>query len=249
MQLERLATDLIDEAAGRSHRTDPVLPRTGGPAGNARLTAWTGLILLVLVVAELVTLLDVRGLISWHVAIGVLLVPPALLKTATTGWRFLRYYTRGRHYVSAGPPVLVLRVLGPLVVLATLGVLASGLVLIALGTTRGRQPFLSLLGQRVDWLTVHQAVFVAFAVVTGVHALARIVPAAMLVTGRRKENPGRAGDVPGAAGRVAVVALTLAAAGVAAALILPAASGWQHDRPGAHTFHQGDGPPSRSARP
>jgi hypothetical protein len=31
----------------------------------------------VLFIAELVTLLDVRQLVSWHVIIGVLLVPPA----------------------------------------------------------------------------------------------------------------------------------------------------------------------------
>jgi hypothetical protein len=51
-------------ATGRRHRDDPLEPRTGGPAGNARLTAWTGLLLLVLSLAELVTLLDVGGLIS-----------------------------------------------------------------------------------------------------------------------------------------------------------------------------------------
>ena len=65
----------------------------GVPPGNARLTAWTGLVLLVLFLAELVTLLDVSGLISWHLALGVALGPPALLKTTTTGWRVVRYYT------------------------------------------------------------------------------------------------------------------------------------------------------------
>ncbi|WP_138734092.1 hypothetical protein [Modestobacter excelsi] len=51
--LPKLATELVDEAAGRSHRSDAVTGRTGGPAGNARLTAWTGLLLLVLFLAEL----------------------------------------------------------------------------------------------------------------------------------------------------------------------------------------------------
>ena len=51
---------------------DHMLPRTGGPAGNAALTAWTGLTLLVLSVAELLTLFNVTGLISWHVANVVL---------------------------------------------------------------------------------------------------------------------------------------------------------------------------------
>jgi hypothetical protein len=61
--LTKLAAELVDEATGRSHRSDAATGRTGGPAGNARLTAWPGL-LLVLFLAELVTLLDVRGLIS-----------------------------------------------------------------------------------------------------------------------------------------------------------------------------------------
>ena len=82
-----MTAELLAEAAGKGNRSDPVLPTTGGPAGNARLTAWTGLLLLVLFLAEVVTLLDVRGLLSWHVVLGTLLVPPALLKTASTGWR------------------------------------------------------------------------------------------------------------------------------------------------------------------
>src|SRR3954466_11068995 len=189
--LPRVAAELVDEATGRSHRTDAVTGRTGGPAGNARLTAGTGLLLLGLFLAELVTLLDVRGLISWHVVIGVLLVPFALLKTATTGWRILRYLTRSppppraAHPPpsrSAGPPPLPLRVLGPLVVVATLAVLASGIVLIAVGEERGRAALFTVLGQRTDWAGLHQALFVVFAVVSGLHLLARLVPALTLVS-------------------------------------------------------------------
>lgn len=91
-------TDVVDEASGRSHRRDATLPGTGGPAGNAKLTAWTGLLLLVLVVVEVITVLDVRGMLSWHVAVGSVLVPVALLKTGSTGWRFVRYYTGHREY-------------------------------------------------------------------------------------------------------------------------------------------------------
>lgn len=225
MEWERIGTELVEEAAGRSHRRDGVLPRTGGPAGNARLTAWTGAILFVLFVAELVTLLDVRGWISWHVALGVLLVPPALLKTASTGWRFLRYYTRGRPYVEAGPPIMPLRLLGPLVVVTTLGLLGSGLVLIALGAERSRQN--GVLG--FSWVNIHQAFFIGCGVALGLHFLARAVPALMLISGRRKEEPGAAGRIPGGAARLAVIVLSLAVAGVTTALVLPAASSWQHD--------------------
>jgi hypothetical protein len=224
MDLQRIGTDLLGEAAGRSHRRDAVLPRTGGPAGNARLTAWTGAILLVFFVAEVITLLDVRGLIDWHVALGVLLVPPALLKVASTGWRFLRYYTRGRPYVEAGPPILPLRLLGPLVIVFTLGLLGSGLVLIAIGEQRSREN--GVLG--ISWVNLHQAFFVLAGVALGLHFLARAVPAWMLLTGRRKEDPGRAPRVPGGVARLAVLVLTLAVAGVTTALVLPADSSWHH---------------------
>lgn len=42
----------VEELTGRADRRDPVLAGTGGPAGNARLTAWTGLVLLVLLAIE-----------------------------------------------------------------------------------------------------------------------------------------------------------------------------------------------------
>lgn len=246
MELDRLATELRDEAIGRSHRTDPVAPRTGGAAGNARLTAWTGLILLVLIAAELITLLDVRQLISWHVALGVLLIPPALLKTATTGWRLLRYYSRHEPYRTSGPPITPLRILGPFVVAATLGLLLSGLMLILLGESGSRTSSLSVLGRPLDWLTVHQAMFVVFCVVAGLHVLARIVPAWFLVTGRRKENRGRAGRIPGGSGRLTVLLGTLVVAGLAAALLLPDASSWQNQR---FDFRHHDDRPGTSARP
>jgi hypothetical protein len=241
VELQRLATELREEATGRSHRSDPVAPRTGGPAGNARLTAWTGLVLLVLLLAELITLLDVRGLISWHVALGVILIPPALLKTAVTGWRFLRYYGRNEPYRTSGPPILPLRVLGPFVVAATLGLLGSGLLLILLGENRSRQDGLA----GYSWVNVHQALFIVFAVVAGLHVLARVVPAVLLVRGRRKESPGRPGNVPGGGARLGILLGTLAVAALAAVLLLPGASSWQQER-----FHGGDdGPPPRSAQP
>lgn len=208
----------IAEAMGRSHRDDPVLAGTGGPAGNARLTAWTGAVLLVLFLAELATLLDVTGLISWHVVVGVLLVPPALLKTGSTGWRIVRYYARSDVYRQAGPPPMVLRILGPLVVLGTLSVLGSGLALVALGQDASLRPFLSVLGYQVSPLTVHQASFIVWAVVTGLHTLGRLVPATRLITGRAV--------VPGTVARVITLTGIVAVAVLAAVLVYDAASSW-----------------------
>ena len=221
--------DVLDEAVGRRHRPDPVLGRTAGPAGNAQLTAWTGLLLLALAVVELVTLIDVRGLLSWHVVVGVLLTAVASLKIVSTSWRFLRYYTGHRPYQQAGPPPLLLRLLGPLVVLSTVGVLASGLWLIAVGPTTGRRTLFTVLGQRLDLVSIHQALFVVFAVAAGLHLLARLVPAVVLATERAHRDDGR---LRGRGPRIAVLVVTVVAGALAAALILPAASSWQDERRG-----------------
>ncbi|HEY4453590.1 MAG TPA: hypothetical protein VGN81_04690 [Pseudonocardiaceae bacterium] len=218
----------IAEAIGRSHRDDPVVAGTGGPAGNARLTAWTGAVLLVLFLVELATLLDVTGLISWHVVVGVLLVPPALLKTGSTGWRIVRYYSGSPVYRQAGPPPMVLRVLGPLVVLGTLAVLGSGLALLALGQDASLRPFLSVLGYQVSALTVHQASFIVWAVVTGLHTLGRLVPATRLITGRAV--------VPGTVARIITLTGIAAVAVLAAVLIYDASSSWLA-QPIAHHHH------------
>jgi hypothetical protein len=225
--------DVIAEAVGQSHRDDPVLPWTGGPAGNAVLTAWTGLVVLGLSLAELVTLLSVHRLIGWHVVIGTLLVPPATLKTASVGWRIIRYYGGNANYRKAGPPPVLLRVLGPGVVLVTLGLLASGLVLVALGPESSRTELISVLGRRVDYLTVHQGFFVVWLVLTGLHVLARILPALRLTVARR----GHSRAVPGGSGRLVAIVFILAVAVACAVLVLSAAGGWHssgnRDQPGA----------------
>lgn len=77
------AEELVDEAVGRRSRIDPALWCSGGPTGNANLTAWTGLILLILIPIGLVTLINVRGPISWHIVVGTLLLLPAAPPTCT----------------------------------------------------------------------------------------------------------------------------------------------------------------------
>jgi hypothetical protein len=227
----------VAEATGRAHRADPVLPGSGGRAGNARLTAWTGVVLLVLFLIELATLLDLNGLLDWHVVVGVLLVPPALLKTASTGWRVVRYYTGNQPYRTAGPPPMVLRVLGPLVVLGTLAVLGTGLALVALGPVAGRAPLLTVLGFPVSTLTLHQGTCVVWAVVTGGHTLGRLVPAGRIITGRAE------GRISGRWPRIAVQVGALAVAGLAAILLYGPANPWFTDaahHPGHHRIAVSD---------
>jgi hypothetical protein len=220
-----IVSDAFYSAIGRRHRDDPIEPRTGGPAGNARLTAWTGLLLLLLSLAELVTLLDVGSLISWHIVIGTVLVPPALLKTATTGWRVIRYYRRNPSYRHAGPPPMLLRILGPGVVLSTLGLLGSGLVLVFLGQSNSRSALITVLGQRVDWLTLHQGLFIVWAVFTGLHVIGRFVPALNLVIFPKLATNG----IDGGRNRATILIATLAVAAVSAALVLSASGSWRQD--------------------
>jgi hypothetical protein len=230
--MSRALREAADSALGRQHRNDPVLPRTGGPAGNAQLTALIGLVLLVLFLAELVTLIDMHGLISWHIAIGVVLVPPSLAKTATTGWRIVRYYAGVRPYRQAGPPPFLLRLLGPLVVGGTLAVLGSGLALIPLGPDAGRRTLFVALGQQVSPLTIHQASFILWAVVTGLHVLARSISAVRIVTASNGRRPG------GNRARGVVLLVTLAVSAVAAAILLGMSHSWTngglHRPPGTY---------------
>jgi hypothetical protein len=238
MDLQVIADDAIAHATGRARRTDESRPRSGGPAGNARLTAWIGLMLLVLCAAELITLLDVRGLLSWHVAVGIVLVPPALVKTASTGWRIVRYYTGSAPYRRSGPPPLLLRVLGPLVVVTTLGVLVSGLALVLVGPAASRSGGLGLAGRSIDLVTVHKGAFVLWGCVTGLHLLGRIVPALQLTVTRL----ARSERVPGRPARSLALAMTAAVAVGAAIVGLSVVdlSGWHgvehrdRPRPAAH---------------
>jgi hypothetical protein len=71
-----------------------------GVEGNSRLTAVDGMVLLVLLAVEGFTVLAVRQMITLHVYVGVLLVGPVLLKCASIGFRFVRYYARARPYVE-----------------------------------------------------------------------------------------------------------------------------------------------------
>jgi hypothetical protein len=221
--LSAAVQDFADHATGRSHRTDPVAAGTGGPAGNARLTAWVGLVLLVLFGVELLTLFDVHSLINWHIIVGVALIPPALVKTGTTVWRFIRYYSGNRAYHAAGPPPLLLRLLGPLVVLTTLAVLGTGVLLAINGPGDGQFGL-----QRL-----HKMSFLLWAAVTGVHVLGRLVPAARLTL-------ARAGQLPGRSLRTGVVALTLVVAVVSGVLGASLVGRWQSNdgRPdgGQHIF-------------
>src|SRR5271169_7076961 len=105
----------------------------GGSEGNEQLTAITGVVLVCLLAVLGVTILRIRQLISIHLFIGLLLLGPVALKMASTGYRFMRYYAHNAEYRRKGPPELVMRLIAPVVVATTVGVFASGIVLMFLG--------------------------------------------------------------------------------------------------------------------
>lgn len=238
MRVQAAIGQVVMTAIGRSERHDEVSGRSGGPAGNASLTGWLGLALLLAFLAEIVTLLDVRSLISWHVAIGVFLVPPALMKTATTGWRIIRYYAGSRAYRVAGPPPILLRLLGPMVVITTLGLLATGLALVLLSPQSAVRNAVSIGPLGISVLLLHKAFFVVWAVATGLHTLARLVPALRLTVAR--PDPSRRAS--GRCRRLLAMAGVVVVSTILAVAALPLAKPWSHQGPhgqakGHHVRH------------
>jgi len=183
----------------------------GGSDGNARLTAAVGAVLLVLLAAEGLTVLGGVGTyLTAHVFIGLLIVPPILLKLASTTWRMAHYYRRAEEYVRRGPPHLLLRALvAPVHVAATVLVIASGIVAV-------------LVGHGGIWLGLHKASFVVWGIAFGLHVLAHVLelPRLLAVDWWRGDRLG------GRRLRQSVVALSLVAGVVVAFAALPLAHHW-----------------------
>jgi hypothetical protein len=105
----------------------------GGTSGNERLTAATGVLLLVLLAVIGVTIIRLGALLWVHLFVGMLLLPPVLLKMGSTGYRFARYYTANPAYREKGPPATPMRLLAPFVVISTVVVMGSGVALLFAG--------------------------------------------------------------------------------------------------------------------
>ena len=133
--------------AGRAERrTD------AGVEGNARLTSVNAVVLLVLLAAEGFTLLGIRQMLTPHVFVGIVLIPPVLVKVGSTTWRFARYYGGAPAYRRKGPPLLLLRMLGPAVVVLTVVLFASGVALLAASLAVGTLFGVLLLSRVGPWL-------------------------------------------------------------------------------------------------
>ncbi|WP_442544852.1 hypothetical protein ACSBOX_03655 [Arthrobacter sp. KN11-1C] len=187
--------------------------------GNERLTALTGAVVLVLSVAEIATVPTLGSLIVAHFFVGVLLAGPVVAKTASTGWRFIRYYSRDPDYRRKGPPRPFLRVIAPLLVVSTLVLIASGIALAITG------PAPEIL------IRVHVVSFLIWLATLAVHvfAYARRVPRLIAEDWRRRtELQEHVRSEPSGRGmRVAVNIAVLVLAAIAAVLLLPTAAPWE----------------------
>lgn len=204
---DRSTDSRLDGRAQRSRTS-------GGASGNARLTGSIGALIFVALAAEGLTLLGVRQLLSTHVFIGMLLVPAVAVKTASTLYRFSRYYAGKPDYVIKGPPPIILRFLGPAVVGTTIGILATGIAALAAGPS-------------TRWLVqAHKAIFFIWLAVMTAHVLGHILetPALAFADWRRAESS----RVPAARTRIIVLIVTVAVGLVLATVSLGWIGRWHH---------------------
>lgn len=173
-----------------------------GVEANARLTGYAAMVLLVPLAAEVAT--GVRSGLLAHALIGFLLIPPLALKVGSVLYRFLRYYTGDPRYRAAGPPELVMRLLGPVLVLSTGALFATGIELWLFGFRFGE-----------EWLTWHKVAFVVWFLAMTVHVLGylRRAPALALADSRVR--------LPGVSARRSLVVASLVLGAAIAIAMLP----------------------------
>jgi hypothetical protein len=136
--------------------------RMDGVAGNGRLTAALGALLLVLLAAEGLTIPFIGQLREEHILIGMLLLGPVVGKLASTGYRFARYYLGSAAYVSKGPPQIALRLLAPAVIFTTVALFGTGVALLIVGPN-GELSFL------------HKVSFIAWFALMAVHVFGHVL--------------------------------------------------------------------------
>ena len=187
--------------------------RRNGPEGNARLTGSTAAVIFILLAAEGLTILSIHSLLTPHVFIGMLLVPPVLLKMGSTFWRFGRYYLGAPEYRRKVPPPLGLRLLGPIVVVLTVSVFATGIVLL-LGPSSIRSQMLFL----------HKATFIVWIGAMALHVLGHVLDTARLAP--RDWLPRTRRQVDGASLRQWSVAASVALGLVLGMLVVPRIGPW-----------------------
>src|SRR3954454_22102176 len=140
----------------------------------------------------------------------MLLVPVFGLKLMSTGYRFVRYYTRRPEYVHAGPPGVALRMLGPIVIAATVALFTTGVALAVLGPGGG-----IVLG-------LHKASFVVWLGAMSLHVLGHLLRIPRILAPDLRGGDG----IPGARLRLGIVAAAILAGGVLALATIPLIAPW-----------------------
>jgi hypothetical protein len=189
----------------------------GGTTGNERLTAATGVLLLVLLAVIGVTILRLGQLLWVHLFVGMLLLPPVLLKLGSTGYRFARYYTANPAYREKGPPATPMRLLAPFVVISTVVVMGSGVALLFAGPS-----------SRGTLFPIHKLSFFAWLAFTALHVLGHLLDLPAPLRADFRANAGLSGQEPGRDGRVLSLVGVLVAGLVLAVLLIPEFSPWLH---------------------
>ncbi len=185
----------------------------GGAEGNDILTCAIAVVLTVLLALEGVTVVDIAGLLSAHMFIGMVLLPPVTLKLASTGYRAFRYYTHSRAYRALGPPRLALRLLAPVLVASTIAIFVTGVLLLALGHKAG------------PVLEIHKVAFIVFGLLFVPHLLAY---APRVLRSLRRDWSGlRREQVPGSSLRAMLVAVAVGGGAALAISLLHAINTWQ----------------------
>ncbi|MGH2873290.1 MAG: hypothetical protein ACRDL5_12615 [Solirubrobacteraceae bacterium] len=136
-----------------------------GTEGNERLTVITGHVLIVLLAVLGATIVAIGRLMWLHLFLGLALIGPVMLKLASTGYRFVRYYSADPRFRAKGPPAPALRVLGPVLATLTVAVFATGVALLLTGPQSSMRPVLGLL---------HKASFICWLVATAIHVTGHV---------------------------------------------------------------------------
>jgi hypothetical protein len=194
--------------------------RSGGAEGNERLTAMTGAVLLILLLVECYTILKIGRLLTLHVFLGMLLLGPVTLKAGSVLYRFARYYTRSAPYRRKGPPALLLRLIGPVVMLSTVCVFGSGIMVAVTGPSYGPAG---------GWLTVHRISFFVWVFFIVIHVLAHLPRLPRLLAAEALGGSlSRGKEVLGGRGtRLALLTGSLVAGLVIALLTVHLAGKWE----------------------
>ena len=166
---DALAEGRLDDAARLWLTSGARGVRHAATAANEALTAWSGLLLIPLL--GLVALTGVAFGDFWraHLIVGLALIPVLGLKLLTTTYRAVRYYTGSRRYRAAGPPDWPMRILAPLLIVATVVAMVSGIVMWAANN------------QDRPWSTIHTDSVVIMGGLVGLHALVYLPRAAYVV--------------------------------------------------------------------